>query len=64
MNEKKWEDLTSRKTDLQSYRDFFLSNKIDHEIKKLVEYYIGKTNECVEFAHSFENSLSQFNISE
>ena len=61
MNEKKWEDLTSRKTDLQSYRDFFLSNRIDYEIKKLVKYYIGKTNECVEFAHSFEyNFLDSF----
>ena len=61
MNEKKWEDLISRKTDLQSYRDFFLSNRIDYEIKKLVKYYIGKTNECVEFAQSFEyNFLDSF----
>ena len=57
INEKKWEDLTSRKTDLQSYRDFFLSNRIDFEIKKLVEFYISKTNECVEFAHSFKNNF-------
>ena len=57
MNEKKWENLTSRKTDLQSYRDFFLANRIDYEIKKLVEYYIDKTSECVEFAHSLENNF-------
>ena len=57
INEKKWEDLTSRKTDLQSYRDFFLANRIDYEIKKLVEYYIDRTTECVEFAHSFENNF-------
>ena len=57
INEKKWEDLTSRKTDLQSYRDFFLENRIDYEIKKLVEYYIDKTSECVEFAHSLENNF-------
>ena len=57
MNEKKWEDLTSRKTDLQSYRDFFLSNRIDYEIKKLVEHYIDKTSKCVEFAHSLENNF-------
>jgi len=57
MNEKKWEDLTSRKKDLQSYRDFFLENRIDSEIKKLVKYYINKTSECVEFTHSFENNF-------
>ena len=44
------------KTDLQSYRDFFLANRIDYEIKKLVEYYIDKTSN-VEFAHSFENNF-------
>ena len=37
INEKKWEDLTSQKKDLQSYRVFL--ERIDHEIKKLVEYY-------------------------
>ena len=57
MNEKKWQDLTSRKKDLQSYRDFFLENRIDSEIKKLVKYYIDKTSECVEFTHSFENNF-------
>ena len=57
MNEKKWEDFTSRKTDLQSYRDFFLANRIDNEIKKLVEYYIDKSSGCIEFAHSFENNF-------
>lgn len=57
INEKKWEDLIFRKTDLQSYRDFFLANRIDYEIKKLVEYYIDRTTECVEFAHSFENNF-------
>ena len=57
MNEKKWEDFTSRKTDLQSYRDFFLANRIDYEIKKLVEYYINRSSACIEFAHSFENNF-------
>ena len=57
VNKKKWEDFTSRKTDLQSYRDFFLANRIDYEIKKLVEYYMDKTSKCVEFAHSFENNF-------
>ena len=57
INEKKWEDLTSQKKDLQSYRDFFLANKIDYEIKKLVEYYIDKSSGCIEFAHSFENNF-------
>ena len=57
MNEKKWEDFTSRKTDLQSYRDFFLANRIDYEIKKLVEYYIDRSSACIEFAHSFENNF-------
>jgi len=57
MNEKKWEDLTSRKKDLQSYRDFFLANGIDYEIKKLVENYIDRSGECIEFAHSFENNF-------
>ena len=57
MNEKKWQDFISRKTDLQSYRDFFLANRIDYEIKKLVEHYIDKTSKCVEFAHSFENNF-------
>ena len=57
INEKKWEDLTSRKKDLQSYRDFFLANRIDYEIKKLVEYYIDRSSGCIEFAHSFENNF-------
>ena len=57
INEKKWEDLTSQKKDLQSYRDFFLVNGIDHEIKKLVEYYIDRSSGCIEFAHSFENNF-------
>ena len=57
INEKKWEDFTSRKKDLQSYRDFFLANKIDYEIKKLVEYYIDRSRKCIEFAHSFENNF-------
>ena len=57
INEKKWKDFTSRKKDLQSYRDFFLENRIDSEIKKLVKYYIDKTSECVEFTHSFENNF-------
>ena len=57
INQKKWEYLISRKTDLQSYRDFFLANRIDYEIKKLVEYYIERTSECIEFAHSFENNF-------
>ena len=54
---KKWEDLTSQKKDLQSYRDFFLANRIDYEIKKLVEYYIDRSSGCIEFAHSFENNF-------
>ena len=57
INEKKWEDLTSQKKDLQSYRDFFLVNRIDYEIKKLVEYYIDRSSACIEFAHSFENNF-------
>ena len=57
INEKKWEDLTSQKKDLQSYRDFFLVNGIDHEIKKLVEYYIDRSSGCIEFTHSFENNF-------
>ena len=41
-NEKEWIRLNSKKTDLQGYKNFFLENRIDHEIKKLVEYYINK----------------------
>ena len=57
INEKKWEDLISRKKDLQSYRDFFLANRIDYEIKKLVKYYIDRSSACIEFADSFENNF-------
>ena len=61
INEKKWKDFTSRKKDLQSYRDFFLANRIDYEIKKLAKYYIDRSSECIEFAHFFENNfLSNF----
>lgn len=56
-NEKEWIRLNSKKTDLQSYKNFFLENRIDHEIKKLVEYYINKTSKSIEFVKSFENNF-------
>jgi len=57
MNEKEWIRLNSKKTDLQGYKNFFLENRIDHEIKKLVEYYINKTSKSIEFVKSFENNF-------
>lgn len=56
-NEKEWIRLNSKKTDLQDYKNFFLENRIDHEIKKLVEYYINKTSKSIEFVKSFENNF-------
>tara|TARA_X000000950_G_scaffold131413_1_gene163961 strand:- start:661 stop:1614 length:954 start_codon:yes stop_codon:yes gene_type:complete len=57
MNEKEWIRLNSKKTDLQGYKNFFLENRIDHEIKKLVEYYINKTSKSIEFVKSSENNF-------
>lgn len=56
-NEKEWIRLNSKKTDLQGYKNFFLENRIDHEIKKLVEYYINETSKSIESVKSSENSF-------
>ena len=56
-NEKEWIRLNSKKTDLKGYKNFFLKNRIDHEIKKLVEYYINETSKSIEFVKSSENNF-------
>ncbi len=56
-NEKEWIRLNSKKTDLQGYKNFFLENRIDHEIKKLVEFYINETSKSIEFVKSSENNF-------
>ena len=56
-NEKEWIRLNSRKTDLKGYKNFFLENRIDREIKKLVEYYINETSKSIKFVKSFENNF-------
>ena len=61
--EKKWVDsiyssLTTEEKVAQLFVNWVSPEQSNFdEIKKLVEYYIERTSDCIEFAHSFENNF-------